>query len=61
MATRSFDGADGIGREYKGARHAGGRRLFRLQRALGTEAALFPNVRRATTIDAVERDPVRVS
>jgi hypothetical protein len=35
--------------------------LYRLQRALGTEDALFPIVRRATTIDVVERDPVRAS
>jgi hypothetical protein len=35
--------------------------LFRLQRALGTEAALFPNVRRATTIASIERDRLRVS
>jgi uncharacterized phage infection (PIP) family protein YhgE len=34
--------------------------LFRLQRALGVEP-LFPHVRRATTSDAAERDPVRVS
>ncbi len=39
----------------------GGVVLFRLQRALGTEEALFPIVRRATTIDVIERDPVRAS
>jgi hypothetical protein len=34
--------------------------LYRLQRALGTEA-LFPHVRRATTSAVVERDRVQVS
>jgi uncharacterized phage infection (PIP) family protein YhgE len=35
--------------------------LYRLQRALGPTEALFPLVRRATTSDVAERDPVRVS
>jgi hypothetical protein len=39
----------------------GGVTLFRLQRALGTQEALFPNIRRATTIDAAERGRVRAS
>jgi hypothetical protein len=39
---------------------AAGAVLYRLQQALGAEA-LFPHVRRATTIDAGERDRVRAS
>jgi hypothetical protein len=35
--------------------------LYRLQRALGPEGALFPHVRRATTSDGVGRDPLRAS
>jgi hypothetical protein len=35
--------------------------LYRLQRALGPTGSLFPHVRTATTIDGVERDPVRLS